>query len=314
MMIAIMAQSLDEATLPDFSAILVGLLGAFSLAVCSVATRIAASRFPSTLIVFAYSAITAVVVTVLPSSSWTTPINLRIILIVAIAAVAGSGANLLVSSASRHIHAGIVSSLTKTSMIWGVLFGFLFLDQAPTIFQMISYFVMLVAVMMIQEIRLPWRVYIRKLEFKTEAFNTGCYKTWSELLKQTVVVAENMTSCEFSFHINTSKNVVAVVDAKNIFETTVSGMTELKNGILIAYYPLKQDLVIILDRGIMSHFKKSHLDKLMVTQLSVDMPNPDFGKAMQDFLPNLAHFLAVHFPRAIDEINELPDEVTLVLE
>lgn len=134
MMIAIMTQSLDKATLPEFSAIVVGLLGAFSLAVCSVATRIAASRFPSTLIVFVYSVITAAVVTVLPSSSWTTPINLRVILIVAIAAISGSGANLLVSSASRHIHAGIVHSLTKTSLIWGVLLGFLFLDQTPTIF------------------------------------------------------------------------------------------------------------------------------------------------------------------------------------
>lgn len=313
MVISLVVLSIDRANAPSWTGFLVALLGAGCLSVCSVAIRVATIHSPAALIVFVFSATTALVAGGMPSEPWAPVLAPKAIMFVGVAVVAGTLANLLSVAATRQLNAGVVSALTKTTLVWGVLLGWALTGDAPPPLHWTAFLLVIVAVILIQNLRLPTRRSTMTLKHEYDLVAVASSSNLIKRLRTAVLVAEELTSCEFRFHVNVKSIGDVESDAKAFFDRESMRATALRNGILLAHYQAAAKTVVIFDGGIVREFPKKELRDACESLLTPSDESFDFADVISDRIPEFAVFLSQRFPIGDDDINELSDEVSLVI-
>ncbi len=315
MLFAVFVLKTGELSAPPLIAFLIGVAGAVSLAICNVSVRHAVTLgFPPTLIVFAFSLMSFAIVPLLPSSPWVWPTNVPAISAIAVTCVAGISANLLVTSASRHLHAGIVSTLTKLSLVWAVLLGILVNGAWPRPAEWMAYGLAIVAVMMLQNIRWPGRIWVMTLTLDGMNLSKEEQQVIASELKQAVSAAEVITSCEFKLHVDFVTVERCKENALTVFRNSDVQQTELGNGVLLAIFAKPSTLAIVFDKGIAFRCSRRELHQWCQEAFANEAPSGDFADRILHGLPALAEKLSDNFPVAIDDVNEREDEVSFVIE
>ena len=313
MFVSVCLINLDKATAPTVFQLSIGLLGAIALATTTICIRATAKRYPALLIVFVIGLFSAVVAPSLPNFSWSLPKSTDAWVCIAITLIAGLGANLLYTLAMKNLQAGIVGALTKTAMIWALLFMFFYDGSVPSIFEFGAYSLTLLAVVLLLRIRMPRKLFCRTslidLDWDAEGFRERAKVELPKLIEQ----FENVTSCELKFHLDNAFDGDLESKAEALFGSLGLRETELRNGVLIAFFARPSKAVIYFDSGISTQIARNDLRKWSEALLDLDR-ELEFISQIEPKVLELAKRLSVEFPIAIDDINELSDEVSIVWE
>ena len=122
-----------------------------------------------------------------------------------------------------------------------------------------------------------------------------------------------MTSCELKFHLDNAFDGDLKSKAEALFGSLGLRDTELSNGVLIAFFARPSKAVIYFDSGISTQIPHKDLRKWSADLLDLDR-EPEFISQVEPKVLELAERLSADFPIAIDDINELSDEVSIVWE
>lgn len=129
-------------------------------------------------------------------------------------------------------------------------------------------------------------------------------------LEEHIAEAERRTSCEFRVHLEPRSPSGAWDRAAALFETLGMGRTRLRNGVLIYLGVESGELAVIVDDGIAEVAPAGALDE-MRHALERGFAKGDAVAAVRAGLDVGAARLAGYFRHTADDVNELPDAVSL---
>ena len=249
----------------------------------------------------------------LPDFSWQLPIAGRAWVCIVITLIAGFGANFFATMAMKHLHAGIVGALTKTAICWALLFLYFKDGSTPSSYEFGAYSLTLLAVVLLQKIQIPRKPFCHIQTVNIDWDSSGFKNRATTELPKFVQLAERVTSCEFKFHLDNLFQGEIKKETKRVFETLRLNNTELRNGVLIAFYKQSNQAAIYFDSGISTQVSGNKLRRWALVLLGLNDEH-DFFSTIGPRIEDFAADLSGPFPIAIDDINELSDEVSLVWE
>ena len=313
MFLAICLVKLDDVNAPTVEQLSIGLLGAMALAVSSICMRVTAKSVSPALLIFVFCVFTTIVAPTLPGFSWKIPNSGFAWFYISVTIVAGFGANFLYTLAMKHLHAGVAGALTKTAMVWALLFVFFQSGKIPTMLELSAYSLTMIAVVLLQSLKIPRKHFCYShevdLDWESEGFVDHVQAELPKLVQQFEVV----TSCELAFHFDNTFRNDERLEAKAIFYKLNLAETDLRNGILIAFFKKSSNAVIYFDSGISTQVSRKRLRKWSRELLKVDRTK-NFSVDLEPKVNQFANRLSKDFPIAVDDINELSDEVSIIWE
>ena len=139
-------------------------------------------------------------------------------------------------------------------------------------------------------------------------------KEFMETLDQPRIVtaigaAERETSGEIRIHIQPrAKGGDARHVAERTFERLGMTKTALRNGVLLFITSEQRSFVILGDKGIDEKVPSGFWDEI-AAKLTIRFRNGEFTDGIVDAISAAGEQLKAYFPRADDDVNELPDDI-----
>ena len=139
-------------------------------------------------------------------------------------------------------------------------------------------------------------------------------KEFLEKLDQPRIVAaiqeaERQTSGEIRVHVQpkaTGGEIRTV--AERTFERLGMTKTALRNGVLLFIASEEQRFVILGDQGIHAKVPEGFWDDI-AAKLTIRFKNGEFTDGIVEAISTAGAHLGQYFPRAADDVDELPDEI-----
>jgi uncharacterized membrane protein len=121
--------------------------------------------------------------------------------------------------------------------------------------------------------------------------------------------AERETSGEIRIHVQPKSlgGDIRTV-AERTFERLGMTKTALRNGVLLFIATEEQRFVILGDRGINDKVPAGFWDEI-AAKLTIRFKNGEFTDGIVEAIEAAGAHLGQYFPRAADDVNELPDEI-----
>jgi uncharacterized membrane protein len=126
---------------------------------------------------------------------------------------------------------------------------------------------------------------------------------------QAVKAAEMRTSGEIRVHLENHTDEPNLEHAKKIFEKAGMTKTELRNGVLFYLAIQDHQFSIIGDKGINEKVPAHFWDEIR-DLMQGHFRKDEFAEGLCRGIEMAGKALAEFFPRADDDINELPDEIS----
>jgi uncharacterized membrane protein len=121
--------------------------------------------------------------------------------------------------------------------------------------------------------------------------------------------AEQCTSGEIRVHV---QKTIRGADVRSVAERTFErlGMTktELRNGVLLFIAADDHKFTILGDRGIDEKVPPGFWDEI-AAKLTIHFRNGEFTTGIVEAVQSAGQQLAQFFPRAVHDVNELPNEI-----
>lgn len=143
---------------------------------------------------------------------------------------------------------------------------------------------------------------------KTTAKNFFSNEEKSEI-KKAILNAELDTSGEIRVHIENNCKGDVLDRASYLFNKLGMDKTELHNGVLFYFAIKSQKFAIIGDKGINKEVPANFWEDIK-TSMAEKFNAGEFTKGLSDGITMAGSRLKKHFPHHIDDINELPDEIS----
>ena len=144
-MAGVAALYLPQSAGPGALVTLVGVGGACCTCVALLALRRAAARYPSAVVVWCFSLVSAAIAPLISGPTWTVPTGSALWLSLGVAATGVAG-QVFMTRAFRVLRAPIVSALGLTSLAWGVGCEVMFEGFRPSALELAAYGLMLLGV------------------------------------------------------------------------------------------------------------------------------------------------------------------------
>ena len=122
--------------------------------------------------------------------------------------------------------------------------------------------------------------------------------------------AEATTSAEIRVHLDARCPGEAMARAVEVFERLGMHRTAAHHGVLIYVAIEDRKLAVLGDRGIHERVGQAYWDRLVEAVLAhfrQERPRDGLGHAIRE----VGAVLGQHFPRRPDDVNELPDRVSI---
>ena len=120
--------------------------------------------------------------------------------------------------------------------------------------------------------------------------------------------AEQKTSGEIRVFISHKEVKDAVAEAQAQFERLGMTKTALRNGVLLFITSEQRSFVILGDKGIDEKVPSGFWDEI-AAKLTIRFRNGEFTDGIVDAISAAGEQLKAYFPRADDDVNELPDDI-----
>jgi uncharacterized membrane protein len=134
-------------------------------------------------------------------------------------------------------------------------------------------------------------------------------KEQREDIRQAILNAELDTSGEVRVHIETSCAGDVLDRAAFLFKKLDMHKTDLRNGVLFYLAVNNRKFAVIGDKGINALVPENFWDDIKLCLLN-HFREDHFTDGLIEGVGMVGQKLKEHFPYKIDDINELPDEVT----
>lgn len=122
--------------------------------------------------------------------------------------------------------------------------------------------------------------------------------------------AERETSGEVRVHVQPKATGGEIRDvAERTFERLGMTKTAARNGVLLFIASEEQRFVILGDRGIDEKVPAGFWDEI-AAKLTIRFRNGELTEGIVEALLAAGNQLKAYFPRATDDVNELPDEIS----
>lgn len=122
-------------------------------------------------------------------------------------------------------------------------------------------------------------------------------------------IAEGETSGEIRIHIQPKVRGGSIrYVAERTFERLGMTKTALRNGVLLFIASEERSFVILGDKGIHEKVPDGFWDEI-AAKLTIRFKNGEFTDGIVEAITAAGHQLKTYFPRAADDVNELPDEI-----
>ena len=134
-------------------------------------------------------------------------------------------------------------------------------------------------------------------------------KEEKETLKKAILNAELDTSGEIRVHIESECKEDVLDRAAFLFKKLDMKKTGYRNGVLIYLAVNSKKFAIIGDEGINAVVPKDFWEDIK-TQMADSFSKGEFVTGLAEGITATGKHLKKHFPHHIDDINELPDEIS----
>jgi len=128
-------------------------------------------------------------------------------------------------------------------------------------------------------------------------------------IRQAIMMAELDTSGEIRVHIENNCSGDARDRAAFLFRQLDMHKTELRNGVLIYLAVKSRRFAILGDKGIHAVVPETFWDDIKGKMLKNFRENK-FSDGLIEAIGSTGEHLKTHFPRAKNDINELPDDIS----
>ena len=129
-------------------------------------------------------------------------------------------------------------------------------------------------------------------------------------LVKVIKSAELNTSGEIRLHVENRCKIDVLDQAAFIFKELKMHNTELRNGVLIYLAITDKKFAVIGDAGINAKVPDNFWDDIK-NQMSDCFKKGDFVKGLSIGIEMTGEQLKKHFPYQKDDVNELPDEISI---
>lgn len=123
--------------------------------------------------------------------------------------------------------------------------------------------------------------------------------------------AERVSSCEFRVHLETGEAELTAASATRLFARLGMTSTRLRNGVLVAISPRRGEVLIVVDTGILEVASTRLLHRSIAAMATTLERGGDPAAAVGDEIVHLARALARWFPIQDDDIDELPNDLSV---
>ena len=120
--------------------------------------------------------------------------------------------------------------------------------------------------------------------------------------------AEEQTSGEIRIHVQPKSGSDIRQFAERTFERLGMTKTALRNGVLLFIASEESRFTILGDRGIDQKVPPGFWDAI-AARLTVRFKNGEFTDGIVEAINAAGEHLKQYFPRATDDVNELPDQI-----
>jgi len=120
--------------------------------------------------------------------------------------------------------------------------------------------------------------------------------------------AEEQTSGEIRIHVQPKSGSDIRQFAERTFERLGMTKTALRNGVLLFIASEENRFVILGDRGIDQKVPPGFWDEI-AAKLTIRFKNGEFTDGIVEAITAAGGHLKEYFPRATDDVNELPDQI-----
>ena len=134
-------------------------------------------------------------------------------------------------------------------------------------------------------------------------------KEEKDAIHKAILNAELDTSGEIRVHIESKCKGDVLNRAAYLFEKLGMHKTELRNGVLIYLAVELRQFAIIGDQGINATVPENFWDNIK-TKMAEHFANGDFIEGLAIGIAMTGKQLKKHFPHQVNDINELPDEIS----
>jgi len=134
-------------------------------------------------------------------------------------------------------------------------------------------------------------------------------KEEKDAIHKAILNAELDTSGEIRVHIESKCKGDVLDRAAYLFEKLGMHKTELRNGVLIYLAVELRQFAIIGDQGINATVPENFWDNIK-TKMAEHFANGDFIEGLAIGIAMTGKQLKKHFPHQVNDINELPDEIS----
>ncbi len=134
-------------------------------------------------------------------------------------------------------------------------------------------------------------------------------KKEKEEIQKAILNAEMDTSGEIRVHIETNCEGEVLDRTAYLFKKIGMHKTELRNGVLIYLAVQSHKFAVIGDKGINAEVPENFWDDIK-EKMSRYFEKEEFVHGLIEGLEQTGKQLKKHFPRNLDDINELSDEIS----
>ncbi|MDQ6799633.1 MAG: TPM domain-containing protein [Acidobacteriota bacterium] len=120
--------------------------------------------------------------------------------------------------------------------------------------------------------------------------------------------AEEQTSGEIRIHVQPKSGSNIRQFAERTFERLGMTKTALRNGVLLFIASEESRFAILGDRGIDQKVPPGFWDEI-AAKLTIRFKNGEFTDGIVEAITAAGRRLKEYFPRATDDVNELPDQI-----
>jgi uncharacterized membrane protein len=122
--------------------------------------------------------------------------------------------------------------------------------------------------------------------------------------------AEQQTSGEIRIHVQPKSGSDIRQFAERTFERLGMTKTALRNGVLLFIAAEESRFAILGDRGIDQKVPPGFWDEI-AARLAIRFKNGEFTDGIVEAISAAGEHLKQYFPRATDDVNELPDQIDI---
>ncbi|HKO54718.1 MAG TPA: TPM domain-containing protein [Thermoanaerobaculia bacterium] len=131
-----------------------------------------------------------------------------------------------------------------------------------------------------------------------------------ERLLEAIAAAERATSGEIRVHVQPKAGGEIRAVAERTFERLGMTKTAQRNGVLLFIASQEQRFVILGDEGIDAVVPAGFWDGI-AAKLTVRFRAGEFTEGIVEAVTAAGEQLKAYFPRAADDVNELPDDISV---